>query len=735
MNVTDLMQSFFGGDNAAKLGQVVGLDAASAQKALGTGLPMQLDALADHAGTAQGQSQIMEAIQNLPKFGSVGEALSGADGAVNLQRAGELLGPALLGGKADSIVSAVAAQVGGGSAGGVQKMMQMALPLMLSQLGQHGGLNAGNIGGLLGGLKGGMGGLGGLLGAGAAGLGGAAAMGMGAVGNLGNAAKGAVTGLGGAAADAAAGLGDTAKGAVAGLGNAAAGLGGTAAGAAAGLGNTAKGAMAGLGGAASGALGLGAAALGAAGMGGALTSGGLMDLLKGQFSGALADKLGSVAGFGGSTAGRATQAALPVVLNALVNKGKTEAGASDILNMARSFTGLSDASGHLNAAVLNDPAQVATIEGQGRGLLGSLFGNVDEITGRLGTALGGSGSSAGKLLALMTPMVLSVLGGRGLNAGALSGLLGGLGGNLTSMLPAGLGGLGALLGTGAAAAAVTAPSVKTPNVAASVPPRPTTPAAVPPVVTNTVNTAQRRGGFPLWLIPLLLLLGLGGCWLLNQNKGTTTASTDTTTTGTTTGTDTTTTGAATGTTAAADGTFAITDPAAGAKLPAGGFNLSGTGKPGDEVEIFEDGTSLGKAKIGEDGKWTLAVPSPAAGDHAYSVKGPDGAELGMLNATIAAPDANASAANCDKDYTLSISDGQTVNEPFRFGGVGKGKGYSVTVKRGDRTIGVKDIPLDATCGWAYQSKPGAGQVTYEVRPMGDAAAAALSTVNLTVNKQ
>ena len=38
-----------------------------------------------------------------------------------------------------------------------------------------------------------------------------------------------------------------------------------------------------------------------------------------------------------------------------------------------------------------------------------------------------------------------------------------------------------------------------------------------------------------------------------------------------------------------------------------------------------------------------------------------------------APDADASAADCTKDYTLSITDGQTVNEPFRFGGVGQGK--------------------------------------------------------------
>lgn len=651
MNVTDLMQSFFGGDSAAKLGQAAGLDVQAAQKALGVGLPMQLDALADHAGSAQGQSQIMEAIQNLPKFGSVAEALGGADGASNLQRAGELLGPALLGGKADSIVNAITSQLGGGAAGGASRLMNMALPLVLSVLGK-GGLDAGNIGSMLGGMKGSLGGLGSLLGAGAAA--GVASAASGALGSVTNAVSGGLPSVGGVA-------------------------------------------------------------------GGALTSAGLLDMLKGQFSGAVAEKIGSVAGFGGSTAGRATQAALPVLLGALANKGKTEAGAASLLDMAKQFSGLglTDASGNLNANFLNNAADVAKVQGQAGGLLGSLFGNLDEVVGKFGSALGGSGASSRNLLALMAPLILSLLSGKGLSAGALSGLLGGLLPNLSGLLPAGLGSLGALLGgTAAAAPAVTTPSVTTPSVThAATPPRPTATAPTAPAVTNAVTT-EKRGGFPWWLIPLVLLLGLGGCWLLNQNKGTTTTSTTNNTATTT-----------------PSGTFAITNPTADAQLPAGGFDLTGTGKPGDEVEVFEDGTSLGKVKVGDDGTWKQTVPSPSAGDHTYSVKGPDGAELGNVKATIAAPDANASAANCTKDYTLSISDGQTVSEPFKFGGMGQGKGYSVTVKRGDRTIGTKDIPLDATCGWAYMSKPGAGNVTYEVRPMGDAAAAALSTVSLTVNKQ
>lgn len=736
MNVTDLIQSFFGGEHGAQLGQAAGLDAQAAQNALSTGLPLQLDALADHAGTPEGQSQIAEAVENLPRFGSVHDALAAPDGAMNLQRAGELLAPALLGGRADSIVTAVATQTGAAPAG-VGRLLQMALPLLLSLLGQRAGLNPGNVGAVLGGLKGGLG----AAGLGAAGL--AAGMGM-----AGGARDPEVTGS--------AGLPDMGA-SVPPAPTAPAAATPDSVPAASSMSDGAS----------------PAASAGAAPTSTPLTSASLLEFMRGQFSGAPADKIGAAAGFGGSTAGRATQAALPLILNALANRGKTESGAADVLSMARPFSALSDDRGHLNTALLDDTAELSRIEGQGRGLLGSLFGNVDELTGRLGTALGGSGASAGRLLALLTPLVLSVLGGRAraghLNAGGLSGLLGGLGGGLSGLLPSGLSSLGALLGAGALAGASVAAmsgaatptsstSSRLPATAKGTVPGPAAAAPVPPAPAAV--TSDRRGGFPLWLIPLLAVLLLGGCWLLRQRPATTTATTGTsgaaTTGADTTGTGTTSTGttdtAGTGTTdtgtaatdpsattgatdtAGAPGTFAISEPAADAALPAGGFTLRGTGKAGDTLQVLEDGTSLGNVTVGEDGSWSLDVPSPAAGAHTYSVRGADGAELGSVAATIGAADANASAANCTEEYSLSISDGQTVTEPFRFGGKGQGQGYSVTVRRGERTIGTKNVPLDSTCGWSYQSKPGAGAVTYVVRPIGDAAAEPLSTVNVTVSR-
>lgn len=700
MNVTDLLETYFGPVAAERLGQAAGLDAEDAEQVLRRGLPLQLDALAEHARTPEGQAQIAEALANVPPFPSVEAALSEPEGVSHLQQAGELLAPVLLGEQLNSIAGQVAGKL---DVGNVQKLLQMTLPLLLSFLGQR-GLSAADIGRVLPDLR----------------------------------------------------------------------------------------------------RGLGAAASAA---GGALTAAGLIDFLKAQFSGQTADRLGKAAGFTGGTAARAAQAAWPIVLSAVADKGHTEAGAADLLARTRDLQRLTQPDGTLNTALLNDPAETARLEGQGRGLLAWLFPKVEAVTGRFGSAVGGSGMTAGRLLALTAPLVLALVAGRvraaNLNAGDLSGLLAGVRPLLPALLPAGLTSLGALL----------APPSQVETVAA-VPPPPRVTRASPPTTQSapapaaTPVSPARRGGFLWWLIPLLLL-GLGGCWLLRQPNTTTPGATTGVTSngiavtdpisgatlppedfvmsgsgpvGTTVSIEdqgqsvarvnvgpdgkwqaaipapapgehiytvsgqngvrsevkvnVAQSGASTGNVTAegnkAASGFTITEPAAKAQLPAGGFTLRGTGIPGQTVQVFEDGTSLGNAKVAADGAWSLKVPSPAAGTHTYTVKGTDGTQLASVAATVAASTANASAAACTKAYTLSITDGQTVSQPFRFGGVGQGQGYSVTVKRGERTVGTKDVPLDATCGWSYQSRPGPGTLTYEVRPLGQAEAAPLSTVTLTV---
>lgn len=739
MNLADLMNSSFGAASAAQLGQAVGLNAGDAARVLHAALPLQLAALAEHARTAGGREQIAQAVQNLPSFASVEDALGRPEGAAPLESAGELLAPALLGGRAGGL----AAQVAGGlDTGRVERLLHLALPLLLSFLGQR-GLRDGDVAALL-----------------------------------------PVPQAEGAAPTRVVLSASPSISAVAG----APGQSGTAPGAP-----------------------------------DEASPAGLLDFLRGPFSGAVAERLGAAAGFSGSAAARATQAALPVLLAALARKGGSEAGAADLLARSRDTGGLVGADGRLNADRLSDPAEVARIEGQGRPLLGTLFGNVDEVTGRLGSAIGGSGTSAGRLLALLAPLVLGLLGQRaaadGLKPAALAGLLAGLPGQLAGILPAGMPGLGVLLdrvGREPVTVVTAAPQVRTAPAAP-----PAAPAPLPPRESPT-----RRRGFAWWLIPLLVLLGLGGCWLL-QPRPETTSSAPATGAGTgvtpaangvvvttpasgdslpaapltLSGTapagerltvsedgeqlaavtvqqdgrwsaelpapapgehtytvsgngssseltvnvagDTTGTpgegGGDAGAAAAADdggeaardaGAFTISEPAPNAQLPAGTFTLRGRGTPGQTVQLLEDGTSLGDLTVGEDGTWSRGVPSPTAGEHTYTLQTEDGTELGRVTATVAA--AAARTDSCRDEYTLSVSDGQTVGQPFRFGGVGQGEGYRVTVKRGDRVVGNRAVPLDNTCGWSYQSRPGAGQLTYEVRPLGDAAAEPLSVVTLTV---
>jgi Bacterial protein of unknown function (DUF937) len=89
------------------------------------------------------------------------------------------------------------------------------------------------------------------------------------------------------------------------------------------------------------------------------------------------------------------------------------------------------------------------------------------------------------------------------------------------------------------------------------------------------------------------------------------------------------------------------------------------------------------------------------------------------------------AAACTAAYTLGVTDGATVTEPFQFGGTGKGKGYNITVYQSDgRKIGSKDLPNDKDCKWGYLSNPTKGNIKYEVREIGGTDI--VSTVTLKV---
>lgn len=173
-------------------------------------------------------------------------------------------------------------------------------------------------------------------------------------------------------------------------------------------------------------------------------------------------------------------------------------------------------------------------------------------------------------------------------------------------------------------------------------------------------------------------------------------------------------------------TLAITTPANGGSIPAGIVSLAGTGPASTSLSISEDGTSLGQTQTDASGSWRFEVPGPATGPHTYTASDGQGNATLKLNVTAG----TAQTGPCTETFSLSLKDGQTVKQPFRFGGLGSGKSYTVTVSRGDRKIGSKGLLLDRSCSYSYTSKPGVGRVTYTLRETGQSTIARTITLNV-----
>jgi hypothetical protein len=339
----------------------------------------------------------------------------------------------------------------------------------------------------------------------------------------------------------------------------------------------------------------------------------LIDMVKGQLTEAVVQKLGSAVGLGGEQTSKALEAIVPAQFDALLKAGANPTGAQGLIDMASKFTNL----GNLGDLLGKSDGPQSLLK-MGESVLPMLFGNrLGSVESALASHTGVSGGAISGLMKLAGPVIMGVLGSQiktqGLNPMGLVSMLGGLKGPLGAMLPAGLskvldlGGIAGMAGAAGSVASAAAPTAK--------------------------------AGMP-WLIPTLAVLLLGGglAWFFGR-------------------------------------------PQAPAPTP-------------------------------------VTTEAPAA----------------PVTETPAAPETpaatGAGVASCDKSYTVSVTEGQTVTQPFRFGGEGKGRGYEITIKRGERLIGTKQLTTDTSCSWGYESKPGVGPITYEVREIGSSTV--VSTVNLTV---
>jgi OmpA-OmpF porin, OOP family len=199
----------------------------------------------------------------------------------------------------------------------------------------------------------------------------------------------------------------------------------------------------------------------------------LMDSIKGYITPDLISQASGLLGESEGGVTKALAAAVPTLLSGMVSKSSDS-------GVMETITGLIGDSGSSN--VLSSlPSLLGgnSSEGIGGKLLGSLFGDkVASITNMISGVSGVSGGSMASILGMVGPMILGYFSKSGISGA--SGLTSLLASEKDSILAAAPAGLGSLLG-------FSSPSA--PEMAAP--------------VSSTTETSG--GGFPKWLLPLLLL--------------------------------------------------------------------------------------------------------------------------------------------------------------------------------------------------------------------------------------
>jgi len=181
----------------------------------------------------------------------------------------------------------------------------------------------------------------------------------------------------------------------------------------------------------------------------------LLDLLQSQVGDTLVKQAGSLLNENESNMGKAIGAALPSLMGVLADKGSSESGAGELMDMISSggFDGsMLDNLGDMLGGGATNNAGLDNMLQQGGNILGSLLGGNKQngLIEMIANFAGIGKSSTGSLLKMAAPLLLSTVGKQvmknGLNVGDLMKLLSGQTDFVKSAMPAGLGGVGKLLG-------------------------------------------------------------------------------------------------------------------------------------------------------------------------------------------------------------------------------------------------------------------------------------------------
>jgi hypothetical protein len=169
----------------------------------------------------------------------------------------------------------------------------------------------------------------------------------------------------------------------------------------------------------------------------------LLDMLQGQLAGAPAEQLGRQMGTDQAGAQKAIGAALPALMAALAGNSRNSSGASSLAAaLERDHDGgiLDDLQGFL------DQGDTKAGEGILKHALGSRRSAVESAVAK---DAGLDSSAISGLLPMLAPIVMGALGRekrqKGMDVGALAGMLSGEGRRAKEMAPAALGLLGGLL--------------------------------------------------------------------------------------------------------------------------------------------------------------------------------------------------------------------------------------------------------------------------------------------------
>jgi hypothetical protein len=175
----------------------------------------------------------------------------------------------------------------------------------------------------------------------------------------------------------------------------------------------------------------------------------------------MTSRIAGALGLDRSNTQTAVGAAVPALLAALGSVAAKPAGAQSLADAVKQQSGALDSFG----SIIGGSGQSSFVE-RGSQMLASLLGGQDQsaLAGAVGKVAGLGQSASGSLLGMLAPVVMGVIarlqGGRGIDAGSISGLLSSQRDNIAAALPSGvgnlLGGTGLLDSLGGAARTATA---------------------------------------------------------------------------------------------------------------------------------------------------------------------------------------------------------------------------------------------------------------------------------------